>query len=174
MRLSGPRNSPLCPQALPEHCLRLRKIEGFCFFFPPKELLKQTHACTIYRAYSLAKTPSGVPHPGLKKEKKQINPNGNDSTNKRCFSCGQMELFCWQCPAKQGQPAVPIQTNTNSPKALCPRCQKGYHWVKDCRSKFHKDGTKLTPQVQESNFSQFQGNGQQGQPQPQTTIGADG
>ena len=30
----------------------------------------------------------------------------------------------------------------------------------------------LTPQVQGSNFSQFQGNGQQGQPQPQTTIGA--
>ena len=30
----------------------------------------------------------------------------------------------------------------------------------------------LTPQVQGSNFSQFQGNGQQGQPWPQTTIGA--
>ena len=30
----------------------------------------------------------------------------------------------------------------------------------------------LTPQVQESNFSQFQGNGQQEQPWPQTTIGA--
>ena len=34
------------------------------------------------------------------------------------------------------------------------------------------NGTTLTPQVQGSNFSQFQGNGQQGQPQPQTTIGA--
>ena len=30
----------------------------------------------------------------------------------------------------------------------------------------------LAPQVQGSNFSQFQGNGQQEQPQPQTTIEA--
>ena len=104
--------------------------------------------------------------------RKNVNRNRNDFTNKRCFSCGQMGHFCLQCPAKQGQQAVPIQTNTNPPKALCPQCQKGYHWAKDCRSEFHKDGTTLTPQVQKSNFSQFQGNGQQGQPQPQTTIGA--
>ena len=83
-----------------------------------------------------------------------------------------MGHFCWQCPAKQGQQAVPIQTNTKPPKTPCPRCQKGYHWAQDCRSKFHKDGTMLTPQVQGSNFSQFQGNGQQGKPRPQTTIGA--
>ena len=104
--------------------------------------------------------------------RKNVNRNGNDFTNKRCFSCGQMGHFCLQCPAKQGQQAVPIQTNTNPPKALCPQCQKGYHWAKDCRSEFHKDGTTLTPQVQGGNFSQFQGNGQQGQPQPWTTIGA--
>ena len=104
--------------------------------------------------------------------RKKVNRNGNDFTNKRCFFCGQMGHFCWQCPAKQGQQALPIQTNTNPPKAPCPQCQKGYHWAKDCRSKFHKDGTMLTPQVQEGNFSQFQGNGHQGQPQPWTTIGA--
>ena len=34
------------------------------------------------------------------------------------------------------------------------------------------NGTTLTPQVQGSNFPQFQGNGQQGKPQPWTTIGA--
>ena len=48
----------------------------------------EADACTIYRA------PSGGPQPGLKKKKKKINPNGNDSTNKKCFSCGQMGHFC--------------------------------------------------------------------------------
>jgi len=104
--------------------------------------------------------------------RKKIYPNGNDSTKKWCFSSGQLGPFCRQCPAKQGQQAVPIQTKTHPPKTPCPLCQKGYHWAKYCRSKFHKDGTMLTPQVQGSNFSQFQGNGQQGQPWPQTTIGA--
>ena len=103
--------------------------------------------------------------------RKKINPNGNDSTNKNCFSCGQMGYFCRQCPAKQGQQAMPIQTKTNPPKTPCPRCQKGYLWAKDCRSKFHKDGSTLAPQEQGTNFSQFQGNRQQGQPRPQTTIG---
>ena len=103
--------------------------------------------------------------------RKKIYPNGNDSTKKKCFSSGQMGPFCQQCPAKKEQQAVPIQTNTKPPKTPCPRCQKGYHWAKDCRSKFHRDGTTLTPQVQGSNFSQFQGNRQQGQPRPQTTIG---
>ena len=36
-----------------------------------------------------------------------------------------------------------------------PQCQKAYHWAKDSRSKFHKDGTTPTSQVQGSNFSQF-------------------
>ena len=125
---------PLCPQRLPEHCLRLRKIEFFC----NKGAFK-ADACTIYRVCSLEKKPLRGASPRLKKKKKKkkINPNGNDSTNKKCFSCGQMGHFCQLCPAKQGQ-AVPIQTKNNPPKTPCPRCQKGYHWAKDCRSRFHK------------------------------------
>ena len=75
---------------LPKHCLRLRKIKSFFFFFITKELLKQTHAqyteCAPWK-----KNPQG----GLTqaKKKKKINPNGNDSTNKKCFSCGQMGHF---------------------------------------------------------------------------------
>ena len=52
--------------------------------------------------------------------RKKIYPNGNDSTNKKCFSSGQMGPFCQQCPAKQEQQAVPIQTKTNPPKTPCP------------------------------------------------------
>ena len=58
-RLPGPRSSPLCPQSLPKRCLRLRKIKGFL----NKGTFK-TDACTICRACSLEKTPSGGPHPG--------------------------------------------------------------------------------------------------------------
>ena len=43
-----------------------------------------------------------------KKKRKKNNHNKKDSTNKQCFSCGQMGHFCRQCSAKQGQQAVPI------------------------------------------------------------------
>ena len=66
-------------------------------------------------------------------------------------------IFACNVLPRRGQQAMPIQANTNPPKTPCPRCQKGNHLAKDHRSKFHKDGTKLTaqplhPQVQGSNF----------------------
>jgi hypothetical protein len=30
---------------------------------------------------------------------------------------------------------------------MCPRCNKGYHWDKDCKSKFHADGRPLNRTV---------------------------
>lgn len=29
------------------------------------------------------------------------------------------------------------------PKTPCPRCNKGFHWAKECYSKCHKDGRPL-------------------------------
>jgi hypothetical protein len=26
---------------------------------------------------------------------------------------------------------------------MCPQCNKGYHWTKDCKSKYHADGRLL-------------------------------
>jgi hypothetical protein len=26
---------------------------------------------------------------------------------------------------------------------MCPRCNKGYYWAKDCKSKYHADGRPL-------------------------------
>ena len=46
-------------------------------------------------------------------------------------------------------------------KHLCPRYQKGNHWVNQYRSKFHKNGSPLQP-----------GNRHQGQPQAPQTVGA--
>ena len=59
------------------------------------------------------KPPQGGLTQGKKKEREKEKRNKNnhnkkDSTNKNCFSYGQIEHFCQQCPAKQRQQALQI------------------------------------------------------------------
>ena len=64
--------------------------------------------------------------------------------------------------APQTSPAPPLPANL--PRSLCPHCQKGYHWVRDCRSRFHRNGAFWGPDQQS-------GNGLRGEPQAPTVIG---
>ena len=109
----------------------------------------------------------------------QCGPN-NQNRNalpRTCFSCAQVGHISRACPQRPpssyppnpAQPVVSAPQNpapqTAYPRSLCPRCQKGYHWVRDCRSRFHRNGAFLAPDWQS-------GNGLRGQPQALTTIGA--
>ncbi|NXK58536.1 GAK5 protein, partial [Sylvietta virens] len=55
----------------------------------------------------------------------------------KCFGCGEGGHVRKQCSKnKQGN---------KKPSKLCPRCQRGYHWNNECRSKYDKDGKLLPP-----------------------------
>ena len=74
-----------------------------------------------------------------------------------CFSCGQMGHQAAHCLQKQAQ--RPAQAPN-----ICPRCKKGKHWTKDCRSKTDLQGKPLPP---------VSGNWVRGQPQaPKQCYGA--
>ena len=112
----------------------------------------------------------------------QSNPSnqGRNSLSSICFSCGQEGHIFRTCHQKsagsyppnsappamsapQNSPAPPLPANL--PRSLCPHCQKGYHWAKEGRSQFHRNGAFWGP-------NQQSGNGLRGQPQAPTTIGA--
>lgn len=61
---------------------------------------------------------------------------------------------------------LPPDTPPMNARSLCPHCQKGYHWARDYRSRFHRYGAFLGP-------NQQSGNGLRGQPQAPTMIGTD-
>ena len=112
----------------------------------------------------------------------QSNPSnqGRNSLSRTYFSCGQEGHIFRTCHQKsagsyppnsappamsapQNSPAPPLPANL--PRSLCPHCQKGYHWAKEGRSQFHRNGAFWGP-------NQQSGNGLRGQPQAPTTIGA--
>ena len=68
MHLPGPKNSPVCIQSLPEHCLRLKKIKKVLFL--NKAAFKEY---TIYRACSLQKNPLRGALPKPKKIEREKN-----------------------------------------------------------------------------------------------------
>ena len=102
---------------------------------------------------------------------------GGNYLPRTCFSCGQEGHIFRACPQRTlgsyppnpAPPAVSAPQNPApppvNPRSLCSRCQRGYHWARNCKSRFHRNGTFLGPDQQS-------GNGLRGQPQALTTIGA--
>ena len=100
---------------------------------------------------------------------------------RKCYLCGSPGHLWRQCPSKAGEATNfnaydPSQSgDTNMPRSLCPRCLKGYHLQKDCRSRFHKNGNPLFDTTRMPNNMgtlSNQGNWVRGLPQAHQTMGA--
>jgi hypothetical protein len=58
--------------------------------------------------------------------------------NNACFKCGSLDYFRSNCPKNK---AAEVRQTGCVPK-ICPRCEKGCHWAKDC---MHKPGVLSLP-----------------------------
>ena len=83
-------------------------------------------------------------------------PGQNIGLSKACFSCGREGHFMHTCPPKAAGSSLPNSDSpamcANLPRSPCPRCQKGYHLAKDCRSRLHKNRTLLVPDQKLGNW----------------------
>ncbi|XP_054553975.1 endogenous retrovirus group K member 5 Gag polyprotein-like isoform X1 [Talpa occidentalis] len=89
----------------------------------------------------------------------QAMAHGRRNKQVTCFSCCQPGHTSKNCPNKTE--VITNYKRANTAPSPCPRCKKGNHWAKECRSKWHKDGHKLTPT---SNQSDDPKNFQRGKP----------
>ena len=53
--------------------------------------------------------------------------------NEGCFTCGDKNHLKRDCPKKANK----------KPPRICPRCCRGMHWAKDCKSKFDIEGKSI-------------------------------
>ncbi|NXR61483.1 GAK8 protein, partial [Rhadina sibilatrix] len=56
----------------------------------------------------------------------------------KCFKCRELGHIRKLCPKEQ--------KGNKKPSKPCPRCQKGFHWSNQCRSKYDKDCNILPQQ----------------------------
>ncbi|NXW52574.1 GAK10 protein, partial [Nyctiprogne leucopyga] len=64
----------------------------------------------------------------------------------KCFSCGQEGNLKRDCPQKNKKDLGPAGQGKQYVQ-LCPRCQKGYHWSNQCRSKFDRQDNPLSEKI---------------------------
>ena len=130
------------------------------------------HSCSHKRKFLSAGSTGLFTNRNNLSKSHSSSPGQNIGLSKACFSCGREGHFMHACVQKaagssllNSAPPHPPAVSANLPRSLCPRCQKGYHWAKECRSQFHRNGAFLGP-------NQQSGNGLMGQFQAPTTIGA--
>ena len=118
----------------------------------------------------LGKKPLRGASPRLKKKKKKLTLMEMILQIKSVSLVAKWGIFASSVLPSRDKPCQ-YRLKTTLQRHLAPNARRGIIGQKtvDLDS---INGTTLTHQVQGSNFPQFQGNGQQGQPRPQTTIGA--
>ena len=67
--------------------------------------------------------------------------------NEGCFACGDKDLLKRDCPKKANK----------KPPRICPRCHRGMHWAKDCKSKFDIEGKPIPGNSKQVPFNKNQG-----------------
>ena len=78
-------------------------------------------------------------------------PSGRPGAgNRGCFHCGQEGHFAHECTHSPGTTqSAPLGGSQQAVPGLCPRCCRGRHWARDCRSKTDVNG-QILPAIQEN------------------------